>query len=54
MNVWVSLSGFVIFYSALAVVDIYLLVRTVRRGPDGLGYWPLPSRAVGAPASGGS
>jgi cytochrome d ubiquinol oxidase subunit I len=37
-NVWFSLIGFVIFYSALAVVDAYLLVRTVRRGPDGLGY----------------
>ncbi|MEO7207978.1 MAG: cytochrome ubiquinol oxidase subunit I [Steroidobacteraceae bacterium] len=39
-NVWLSLAGFVIFYSALAVVDAFLLVRTIRRGPDGLGYWP--------------
>jgi cytochrome bd ubiquinol oxidase subunit I len=39
-NVWFSLAGFVIFYSALAIVDAYLLVRTVRRGPDGLGYSP--------------
>jgi len=39
-NVWLSLAGFVIFYSALAVVDAYLMVRTVRRGPEGLGYWP--------------
>jgi len=39
-NVWLSLAGFVIFYSALAVVDAFLLVRTVRRGPDGLGYSP--------------
>jgi cytochrome d ubiquinol oxidase subunit I len=37
-NVWMSLTGFVIFYSALAVVDAFLLVRTIRRGPDGLGY----------------
>jgi cytochrome bd ubiquinol oxidase subunit I len=37
-NVWLSLAGFVIFYSALAVVDAFLLVRTIRRGPDGLGY----------------
>jgi cytochrome d ubiquinol oxidase subunit I len=43
-NVWLSLSGFVVFYSALAVVDVYLLVRMIRRGPDGLGYWP-PERA---------
>jgi cytochrome d ubiquinol oxidase subunit I len=39
-NVWLSLAGFAIFYSALAVVDAFLLVRTIRRGPDGLGYSP--------------
>jgi cytochrome bd ubiquinol oxidase subunit I len=39
-NVWVSLAGFVLFYSALAAVDVYLLVRMIRRGPEGLGYWP--------------
>jgi cytochrome bd ubiquinol oxidase subunit I len=39
-SVMLSLCGFVIFYSALAVVDVYLLVRMIRRGPDGLGYWP--------------
>ena len=37
-NVWLSLAGFVIFYSALAAVDAFLLIRTIRRGPDGLGY----------------
>jgi cytochrome d ubiquinol oxidase subunit I len=52
VNVWLSLCGFVVFYSALAVVDVYLLVRTVRRGPDGLGYWPPPDEV--APAAGGS
>ncbi len=39
-NVWLSLAGFVIFYSALAAVDAFLLVRTIRRGPEGLGYSP--------------
>jgi cytochrome d ubiquinol oxidase subunit I len=39
-NVWMSLLGFVIFYTTLAVVDVYLIVRVIRRGPDGLGYWP--------------
>ncbi len=43
-NVWLSLVGFVIFYSALAAVDVFLLVRTIRRGPDGLGYWPRMRR----------
>jgi cytochrome bd ubiquinol oxidase subunit I len=37
-NVWFSLVGFAVFYSALAAVDAFLLVRTVRRGPEGLGY----------------
>jgi cytochrome bd ubiquinol oxidase subunit I len=40
-NVWLSLAGFMVFYSALAVVDAFLLVRTIKRGPDGLGYWPI-------------
>jgi cytochrome d ubiquinol oxidase subunit I len=39
-SVALSLGGFVIFYSALAAVDVYLLTRMIRRGPDGLGYWP--------------
>ncbi len=39
-NVWLSLTGFVVFYTALAAVDVYLMVRMIRRGPDGLGYWP--------------
>jgi len=38
-DVMASLAGFVLFYSALAVVEIYLMVRSVRRGPDGLGLW---------------
>ena len=41
-NVLLSLTGFVIFYSALAIVDAYLMVRMIRRGPEGLGYWPIP------------
>lgn len=32
-NVWTSLIGFVIFYSALLVVDIVLMVKYVRIGP---------------------
>ena len=48
-NVWLSLTGFVIFYSALAVVDVYLLVRMIRGGPDGLGYWPPERAASGVP-----
>jgi cytochrome d ubiquinol oxidase subunit I len=39
-NVALSLTAFVVFYTALAVVDGFLMVRMIRRGPDGLGYWP--------------
>ena len=34
-NVLFSLLGFVIFYSALAVADLYLLLKYIRLGPDG-------------------
>ncbi|HET6308938.1 MAG TPA: cytochrome ubiquinol oxidase subunit I [Rhodopila sp.] len=33
-NVWISLGAFVVFYSALAVVELYLMVRAVRLGPE--------------------
>jgi cytochrome bd ubiquinol oxidase subunit I len=46
-NVWLSLLGFVVFYTSLAAVDAFLMVRTIRRGPDGLGYWPVPPAAPG-------
>jgi cytochrome d ubiquinol oxidase subunit I len=32
---WISLSGFVLLYSALAVVEIYLMLKYVRLGPEG-------------------
>jgi len=44
-----SLAGFVIFYSALAIVDAVLMAKYARRGPDGLGMWP-PQAASGAKA----
>jgi len=39
-QVWVSLGGFVLFYTALAIVDGVLMTRYARLGPDGLGLWP--------------
>ena len=38
-----SLIGFVVFYTALAVVDAVLMLRYARKGPDGLGMWPQPT-----------
>lgn len=31
-----SISGFVLFYTTLAIVELYLMVKYIRRGPDGL------------------
>jgi cytochrome bd ubiquinol oxidase subunit I len=36
-QVWMSIGGFVLFYTALAVVDAVLMLKYARRGPDGLG-----------------
>jgi cytochrome d ubiquinol oxidase subunit I len=35
-QVWTSLVGFVIFYSTLLVVDIYLMTKLIRLGPSGM------------------
>jgi cytochrome d ubiquinol oxidase subunit I len=35
MNVAISIAGFVLAYSALFVVEMYLMVRTIRQGPGG-------------------
>jgi cytochrome bd ubiquinol oxidase subunit I len=32
-NVWTTLIGFVLFYSTLAIVDVYLMVKTIKEGP---------------------
>jgi cytochrome d ubiquinol oxidase subunit I len=50
-NVWMSLLGFVLFYTSLAAVDIYLMLRMIRQGPDGLGYWPPAVPDAISPAS---
>jgi cytochrome bd ubiquinol oxidase subunit I len=34
-----SLAGFVVLYTGLAVVDVMLMLRTVRSGPDKLKFW---------------
>jgi cytochrome d ubiquinol oxidase subunit I len=49
-NVVASLTGFVVFYTALAIVDGFLMARMIRLGPDGLGYWPPREPANGARA----
>lgn len=34
-DLWISISGFVLFYSALAVVEIFLMLKYIHLGPDG-------------------
>jgi cytochrome d ubiquinol oxidase subunit I len=46
-NVVLSLSGFVLFYSALAIIDVMLILKYVRLGPQ-VAASPAPT---GAPAS---
>jgi len=43
-NVWLSLSGFILLYSALAVVELYLMIRTIREGPAE--HAPVPAPAT--------
>lgn len=33
-QVWTSLIGFVVFYSALAIIDLFLMIKYARLGPD--------------------
>lgn len=35
-DLWISLSGFILFYTLLAIVEIYLMVKYIRLGPDQL------------------
>ena len=37
-QVMTSITGFVLFYTTLAVVELYLMVKYIRLGPDGMQY----------------
>jgi len=49
-SIMLSLGGFVVLYTSLLVVDIFLMQRMIRKGPDGLGYWPPAEPAQSLPA----
>lgn len=36
-DLWISLSGFVIFYTGLAIVELFLMTKYIRKGPSILG-----------------
>ncbi len=48
-QVWTSLAGFMLFYSVLAVIDVVLMLKFARKGPDGLGIWPATQPQHEAP-----
>ncbi len=51
-NVWFSLIGFVVFYSALLVADLYLLQKYIRMGPnETLGYPVTNPDVITTPAA---
>lgn len=35
-HLWISLLGFAFFYTGLAIVEFYLMIKYIRLGPDGL------------------
>jgi cytochrome d ubiquinol oxidase subunit I len=43
-NVWISLCGFVLFYTVLLVVDLYLMIKYARLGPSET--WEVPDFAA--------
>jgi cytochrome bd ubiquinol oxidase subunit I len=47
-NVWFSLTGFVVFYTALAIVDVFLMLKYVRLGPEA---YLAPARVRAQPAA---
>jgi len=49
--VYASIAGFVLFYTALAVVDVVLLLKYIRIGPTE--YWRVPDFGAGHPPDGG-
>jgi cytochrome d ubiquinol oxidase subunit I len=51
-DVALSLAGFVLFYTALLVADVYLMLKYVRLGPSSLGTGRYHLERGGAPAGG--
>lgn len=50
-SVWMSLTGFVVFYTGLLIVDIVLMLKYIRIGPSE--YWRVPDIGAGHPVDGG-
>ena len=50
-NVWISLCGFVLFYTSLLVIELYLMVKYARIGPTET--WEIPDIAARQAPPGG-
>ncbi len=50
-QVWFSLIGFIVFYTALLVVDVFLMVKYIRKGPEGTGFSGPPAEAKSTPGT---
>jgi cytochrome d ubiquinol oxidase subunit I len=50
-NVWMSIAGFVFFYTGLLIVDLVLMLKYIRIGPTE--HWRVPDLAAGHPLDGG-
>lgn len=37
-QLWTSLAGFIVFYTLLAIVEFYLMIKYIKLGPEGMGY----------------
>ena len=46
-NIWFSLGGFVLFYSLLAIVEFYLMIKYIRLGPEAAVGDALPAAVHG-------
>ena len=45
-----SLAGFAVFYTVLAVVELFLMLKYIRLGPDGLAGTPESGRVTPGPS----
>jgi cytochrome d ubiquinol oxidase subunit I len=50
-QLWFSIGGFLFFYTALLVIEMYLMIKYIRLGPSSLhtGRYPFETKAA-APA----
>ena len=48
-EIWFSLGGFIAFYTALLVVEMYLMFKYARLGPSSLGTGRYHKESVSGP-----